>query len=314
MNRRSSTSTFTTWVKNFFKSKSYYVLYIPLSVYIFKALGAVMINLEKIALRYDLQWLNNLGLFSKDTPVAFFENFIEWFGVLYGFLLPLILVRVWEQFDEIDKEYDKEADSVKILIENLKLLHDDNRALGDKIIQSLIRYIYHVQNNYDKEVNNRNVRIDGDRILRETRELFKDLIHPKEDEKIEGSKKKKKKVKEPESLISELIEQLDTIIDVRGDRISLSNERLFDVLRTIGLVTSIMFLLPFYYIGFTPATGLMENLLIIGVTILVVLIYVILDDLDDPFGGIWRIEPDSWGRVLEDLNIEKSEDVNSSKP
>lgn len=238
-------------------------------------------------------FFDSLNIFSTSVSATFFENFIEWFGILYGFLMPLILVRVWEQFDEIEREFDKEADAVKILTENLRLLHSTNSKHVETIIEILVRYIEHVREKYKFEASDRAVRSIGDKILREIRINFKDLIHPE-----------KGKRKEPDSLIAELIKQLDNIIDVRGDRISLSNERLFDVLRTISLVTSIMFLVPFYFVGFAPGTGLLENSLIFGVTILVILIYIILDDLDDPFGGIWKIEPHALNQVLLDIKSE----------
>lgn len=283
-------------INNFLNSKSHLVLYIPLTVIIFKALGAFLAILHRVSEIYGFQVIFEiLPIFSVDNTANFFESFIEWFGILYGFLMPLILVRVWEQFDEIDKEFDKEADAVKILSENIRLMHKSNSELGNTIIDLLIKYVNYVKENYNKESIEGNIRVNGDKILREIREKFKYLIHPTD----------KKRVVEPDALISELIKQLDNIIDIRGDRISLSSERLFDVLRTIGLVASIMFLIPFYYVGFTPNTGIMEIIMVIGITILVILIYIIVDDLDDPFAGIWKIEPESWDRVLEDLNSEK---------
>jgi hypothetical protein len=48
-------------------------------------------------------------------------------------LLPTILVRVWEQFDEIDNVLDREADAVKSLVGDLMLLDEQYEAFRDHV-------------------------------------------------------------------------------------------------------------------------------------------------------------------------------------
>ena len=47
-----------------------------------------------------------------------------------------------------------------------------------------------------------------------------------------------------EFLVPELFERLKEITDIRGDRISLASQRLFDSLRIVALITSILFVIP----------------------------------------------------------------------
>ena len=74
-----------------------------------------------------------LSLADKQLAV----NFVEWFGVLYGFLLPTILVRVWEQFDNIDNVLDREADAVKSLVGDLMLLDEQHAPFRNQVLGCL---------------------------------------------------------------------------------------------------------------------------------------------------------------------------------
>lgn len=280
-------------MNSFFKSKSYYVIHIPLFIIIVKSIAVLINNLEIISVKYNLEWMNQIGLFSKNQPQYFFENFASWSGVLYGFLIPLVLVQGLDQFREFDRIFFKEANSARALIDKLNFFHEDNYEIKRRITQSLIEYIKHVMSNFMNEANDLSTSRNGDNLLREVRKEFKSLLHPN-----------MTSVKEPESLLIELLNQLDELINLRGERIILSTESISDMFRTFGVFASIIFLTPFYIIGFTPTTGVIENILVFGLTILVIYIYIIVDDLIDPFGGIWKIEPDSWDRILQDIEPE----------
>jgi hypothetical protein len=224
---------------------------------------------------------------NDDIGNGFVPNFIEWFGVLYGLLLPLVMVRVWEQLDDIDREFDREADAIKILYEDLSYLQGESVKVGIKIAKLLRKYVRHVIRNYKYEVKEFElVRLAGDNILECIRDQFFVLIHPD----VMNSKVS-------EFLVPEIFERFNEIIDIRGDRISLASQRLFDTLRNIALIASIVFILPFYILVFSIPMDILDYILVIGVTLLVVFIYQIVEDFDEPFGGTWKISSDSWVRL-----------------
>jgi hypothetical protein len=236
----------------------------------------------------------------------FLYNFIEWFGVVYGFLVPLIMVRVWEQFDTLEREFDKEADAVKILFEDVKLLDGRNHStLKKHIFNQLISYIKHVEDNYiienDPGEESKKIRANGNFILKEIRKDYYDIVH---------SQKILRKERDP--LLSELLTQLNNIIDARGDRIALAKQRLFDSLRGVTKIASVIWLIPFYLLRYdvspegatTPiyiGPGVIGNILIVGVTFLVVFVLTVIEDLDEPFGGHWKLDITPWNQMRSEL-------------
>jgi hypothetical protein len=300
---------------------------IPISIFAIKAL-------EIIFRFYGIE----ITRYTADGENTFISNFIEWFGVLYGILLPLILVRVWEQLDDIDREFDREADTIKMLYEDVFYLQGKNVTFGKEIAELLRGYVEYVIGNYRYEIkpdakpkrkkyqrikgegNLVKIRKDFKRFIQKTRRYLNKIVKF-EKETLESSSQKRiagdkilekiraqckslisshiKTTDELDPFISEIFHRLNEIVDIRGDRIGLASQRLFGSLRTVALITSITFVLPFYFVGFTPETPILHNILIVCVTILVIFIYLIIEDFDEPFGGTWRITTDSWERVLE---------------
>lgn len=260
------------------------VYLIPLSIFVAKSLEAVLkiFNIEFIAP-------------ANGAGVWFVENFIGWFSVLYGILLPLILIKVWEQLNAIDREFSREGAAVRTLYKSAFYLQGKRAIFGRHIAQLLRDYVLHVIANYSHEVKGSGAAriMAGDMLLEQIEGQFQDMVN---------STKIEPKEKESEIISLELIHKLNEIIDIRGNRIARSNRRLFDTLRPVALIASILFILPFYFVGFSGPTGLLDVILIIGITFLVIFIYMIIEDLDEPFAGTWKITDEFWRRVLEQMD------------
>lgn len=232
-----------------------------------------------------LPYLSYLGetypeFITKDD-IELNKSFVEWFGVLYGFLLPLILVKAWEQFETLEKDFDKEADSLKVFIEDTMLLPSPLKDRKFKIVLTAIEYTRHIQARYIKESSNEdNAKKEGDTILNNLRSelsFFFDTTNP-----ANGNS----------PLVSQLLGQLNVIIDVRGDRISNSKQRLFSGLRTVAISTSYAWLIPFYFLDYE--LGLYGDGLVFTVTALIVFVLHTIEDLDEPFYKKWRLDIDRW--------------------
>ena len=233
----------------------------------------------------------NIYVATTEESYIFLINFIEWFGVLYGILLPLILLFAWQRLDSIDREFDKEVSAVKLLHEDIHYLYGHYASIGAKMTALLRTYVVHVINNYVYEINGSDsARLAGDKILQEIRDLYRILISH------EGVSR------EMETIILFMHDKITGIVKVRGDRIALASQRLFGSLRAVALITSILFIIPFYFVGLNSGSDILVNFLIIGVTLLVIFIYQVIEDLDEPFSGVWKITDESWRRILNEMD------------
>ena len=226
---------------------------------------------------------------SKDD-IILNRSFVEWFGVLYGFLLPLILVKAWEQFETLESEFDREADSLKVFAEDVMLLPKNFKDKKIKFILLAIEYVKHAQEKYVNETFEENeAKKNGDSLLNRLRNEMSFFFTSVTT------------TKNISPLISQLLKQLNVIIDVRGDRISNSKQRLFPGLRFVAVLTSYVFLIPFYFLDYEM--GLFGDGLVLAVTILIVFVLHTIEDLDEPFYKKWRLHTDNWKILEENLQI-----------
>lgn len=250
------------------------------------------------------------GLFLSRADKQLAQNFVEWFGVLYGFLLPTILVKVWEQFDAIDNVLDREADAVNSLVGDLMLLDEQHKPFRDQILCGLYKYSRNVVRFVNKQRPAAREMKTGEKILRDIRGYYINIFRKGGNGEMPAN----------EALQNELLSQLNNLIDYRGDRISLSTQRLFQTLKFIAVVTSILWLVPFYFLHFQDPVsgnelqlGLFGWLLVIFVTFLIIVILSIIDDLDEPFDGSWMVNIASWTDLVEDIKTEYRSDKSSRR-
>ncbi len=229
-------------------------------------------------------------------------NFIGWFGVLYGVLLPLILIRVMDQLDKIDAEFDREAKAVRLLFEDISYLQARNSVVGKKLAKALRAYVVHVINHYPNEVKGGNTvkgidneRIMGDEILEEIRKAHQKFLLLK-----------KADTSDLRLIESDIYHEIRDLMEIRANRITFASQRFFEGFRLIALIVSVIFIVPFYIVGFGAGTSFITYILIISVTFLAIFIYMIIEDFNEPFGGTWKIDIESWDRVLEYIDSQEA--------
>lgn len=273
---------------------TFYTLIVSISISVFIILGGAYPHIVKWTAGmgwYGLQ--NNFPIFATADDQDFSKGFVEWFGTFYGFLLPLLLLRAWEQLDKADREFDREADSIKVLLEDIELLDDDFLDFKMDMVKDLHDYVRHVLLYYKTEHIDPNAepKKAGDQLLQGIRAGYKDLIY-------RGGGAKARRL---EPMTTELLERLNEAIDVRGDRISTFSERLFQSLRLVAIITSVIWLIPYYFLPYTQL-GVLGALLKLGVTFLIIFVLTIIDDLDGPFTGYWQVSTATWCEVHEETS------------
>ncbi len=249
------------------------------------------------------------GIFITLADKKFIINFVEWFGVIYGFIWSTIVVKVWEQFEELNSTFDREVDAIQLLVEDLGLLNSGDNTFRSTALPLLQTYVQNVRKLMKKEISIKVEETPGNEILTGIRTALRELFHPGTDT-----------AKENDVLLSDILAQLNTIVDNRSDRISLLTQSTFESLKFISIVTSIVWLAPFYFLDYTDyltkpifnmQLGIFGWLLVIAVTFLVIIIMSIMDDLNTPFDGYWIVDGESWKkldvRIAQAINVQSAE-------
>jgi len=235
------------------------------------------------------------GVFITLADKKFIINFVEWFGVIYGFIWSTIVVKVWEQFEELNSTFDREVDAIQLLVEDLSLLNPKNDELRSTALSILQTYVRNVRKLMRKDIPIEEEEALGNENLSGIRSTLDEMFHPQ-----------KSTSKESDVLLGDILTQLNTIVDNRSDRISLLTQSTFDSLKFISMVTSIVWLTPFYFLDYTDylsetiihmQMGIFGWFLVIAVTYLVVIIMSIMDDLNTPFDGYWIVDAKSWEKL-----------------
>jgi hypothetical protein len=222
------------------------------------------------------------------------KQFIEWFGTAYSLFLALALVRVWGQFEMVEREFDREVDAIATLYRTAKYTRISDNGEGDdesnkfdySIRRYILEYVKHVIENYQIEYQVPQQRSNGEKYLEEIGTKIGSLAH---DDRLAIA-----------PLVSELIRNLNEAMDVRGDRISHSKQRTPGIIQLVSIVSSAIWLFSFFtLVLYDPRLSIA---MIGGVTFVIIMVIVIFFDLDNPFGGIWKISLDSWNEFLESID------------
>lgn len=225
-------------------------------------------------------------VFISEDDIVLNRSFIDWAGVLYGFSVPLVLLKTLERFESLEKYFDRETVSLKIFIDGVMLLPNKYKTHKKKIMHIAIEYTRYVQEMYISEAQTaNNYKKKGNNLLDKLRDELSFFFT------------NSKAAKSTSAITPQLLNQLSTIIDTRENRIYYSKQILSPELRTIIVLSAYMWLIPIYFLD--NASGLYGDALVFVITLITIFILHTIEDLDEPFLKKWRLDVNQW-RDLED--------------
>jgi hypothetical protein len=168
---------------------------------------------------------------------------------------------------------------------NTLLLTSDKKT-KNYIAVNLYYYARHVKDSYTSEYKVVKLRAKGDKLLANIRKFTGGLISYEND-----------------VLTTELLHLANELADDRGDRLSYSKQRMPRPVLVLSIIASVLWLAPFFALSFS--NFFVGVFFVGGVTLTVVSILLIVVDLDNPFGGTWGINLDSWDDVIAKIKIKR---------
>ena len=264
-----------------------------------KSLSVVVIFSPWLLVGYTLVSSYTATLNQNDQEAI--RSFIDWFGLIYAFILAWAFTNVGSNFQTLEREFDQERYAVAALLQIVK--HLDVHGLNKKkqsqlnefkydFRQVIKDYVNHVVSNYRFEYLIPEFHWQGDRILESIHTRISIL-------------NREKVIQEP--FIFELFHSLNKVMDVRGNRISNSRVHTPLIVQLVTNVASIFWL--FSFMGLNIDDNLVASLLIGGVTFIIIIVLIIFFDLSEPFTGIWRIHLTDWVDFLMLIDHEQDPEV-----
>lgn len=236
--------------------------------------------LYKFLIDYSLtEWLFPNG-FANDSITI--QSYVEWLGILYGFLISMIFVRAWERADGVTSSLAREAQAVAILIDNVQSISAKSPigvvASRNRIIRGIKGYVDHAENLYSIEHADVNQKLVGDKKLDEIgREI-----------KINFESRKK-------YAFLKLNQNIREIIDARDERIQISKLRIPNVIWMLLLVSSFLWLILFLFIRFD--NNWIGYALVFGVAFIVITTITTILVFNEPTRIEWNDPSGSWKRL-----------------
>lgn len=206
--------------------------------------------------------------------LAAWSAFFSVFGIVYAIVAGFLLVTVITKYSDLSQVIENELNAIETVRDFLIYLNDTNKEVKNNIKNTLSHYTFSILNKEWSEMSDPHVPMDSDT----SNELYEIMLKSKEitvDTESDGV------------VFTAIIENISDITKLRTRRIALANERLPPRLKILMIFMSIVLIAAFMLLG-------VQNIythvaIVVSLSIAIHLLYMIIEDLDHPFYGIWNI-------------------------
>jgi hypothetical protein len=231
-------------------------------------ISAILITFVGLMLRSHLRYEGIV------TDLSSWSSFFTVFGVIFAIVAGFLLLTVLNRYSDLNQTIEDELNAVESVRDFLVYLDDRRQIEIDKIKRALATYVKSVADTEWAEMSAPRVPMNADT----SDELYA----------VMRSGKRIKVNEERDSIVlSALIETISEITKLRTRRIALANERLPPRLRALMLFMSITLVGAFVVLG---VQGVFAHVyMLVTLTVSIHLLYMVIEDLDHPFYGVWNI-------------------------
>ncbi len=210
--------------------------------------------------------------------------FLTVFGTLYGILAAFIVFEVWNQFNQISKLIDKEAQGIERLYRLTLYFRDEKLTTTMKA--AITEYVNLVVDGKFKMIakGGRN-KVTGVS-FRKIADIIRHIVFNDDHDSI---------------VFDHILDHYGELAQIRTERLNQSLTRLPSLLKNFIYISSFFALVVFLFMPFEN-----QYYALLSVTITAFLqsmIFHIIEDLDNPFVGHWNLTPEPFARAL--LHIEE---------
>ena len=226
--------------------------------------------------------------------VSSWGSFFNVFGVIYAIVAGFLLISVLNRYSALNQAIEDELNAVESIRDFLVYVDEDQQDSKIALKQALMNYTKSLSIKEWKEMSDPHIPTNSDTSdeLYEVMRMGKGLQVRKESDGI---------------VLSALMGNISEIAKLRTRRIALANERLPPRLRILMLFMSVALVAGFVLLG---VRGVYAHVYMsVSLSISIHLLYMVIDDLDHPFYGVWNINR----APLEELVIRFEEELLSAQ-
>ena len=208
--------------------------------------------------------------------------FASVFGTLYGIIIAFVIFEVWVQFNRLSSLVDREALGIEKLYRLALYFNDKKISLQmKKAVEKYAKVV--IKGNFQKLA-------AGER-NKESSKVFREIYSVIRGIKISNARE--------QTVFRHLIDHYDQLSETRTERINQALTRLPALLKVFLYSASIFTLFIFIVLPFAnPFYGFITT----GTLgFVIAMVFMIIEDLDNPFKGFWKITPEAFERALKHI-------------
>jgi hypothetical protein len=257
-------------------------LKVGLPLVISGALAALVVVLLRGRIQYD-------GII---VDLSSWGAFFNVFGVVYAIVAGFLLVTVLNRYGQLNQAVEDELNAIESIRDFLLYLDDGQRSAKSAMKETLARYVASLATTEWAEMGDPSSSMDSD-----TSEELYGII--REGKGIQVTKDSDRVV------ISALMDNISEVARVRTRRIALANEKLPPRLRLLMLFMSFALVAAFVMMG---VQGIFTHVyMLVTLTVSIHLLYLVVEDLDHPFYGVWNINRAPLDELRRRFELEASQ-------
>jgi len=207
--------------------------------------------------------------------VAAWSAFFSVFGIVYAIIAGFLLVTVLTKYSNLSQTIEDELNAIESIRDFLTYVGDEQKEMKKGVKNALLNYATSLLVKEWKEMSDSREPMDSDTSMElyEVMRKSKEIVVDSESDRI---------------VFSAIIANISDITKLRTRRIALANDRLPPRLKLLMIFMSIIIIAAFLLLG---VQNIITHItILVSLSISIKLLYMIIEDLDHPFYGIWNID------------------------
>ena len=211
------------------------------------------------------------------------NSFFNVFGVVYAIVAGFLLLTVLNRYSTLGRVMEDELNAVESIRDFLVYFRDDQHEASTRMKRALSQYVRSLSETEWGQMSDPNAAMNSDT----SEELY---------EVMRSGKAIQAKGSADRIALTAIVESVSEVTKLRTRRIALSNERLPSRLKLLMVFMSVVLAAAFALLGVRGAA--VHVFILVALVASIHLLYMIIEDLDHPFYGVWNVAKDPLEQLL----------------